>query len=88
MIVNCVPLTRVKPPLTVIVSTSLGVAWCPVPETTVIPKVRESVLARVPDAPPIETREYGCHECSLTDPDGYALVCVGDRTLRISAFRN
>jgi hypothetical protein len=36
--------------------------------------VRESVLARVPDAPPIETREYGCKEFSLTDPDGHLLV--------------
>jgi hypothetical protein len=37
-------------------------------------KARESALARVPDAPPIETREYGCQEFSLTDPDGNVLV--------------
>jgi hypothetical protein len=37
-------------------------------------QARESVLARVPDAPPIEAKEYGCQEFSLTDPDGHMLV--------------
>jgi uncharacterized protein (TIGR02246 family) len=37
-------------------------------------KVRELVLVQVPDAPPIETRGYGCQEFSLTDPDGHVLV--------------
>jgi uncharacterized protein (TIGR02246 family) len=37
-------------------------------------KVRESALARIPDAPQIERREYGCQEFSLTDPDGNVLV--------------
>jgi uncharacterized protein (TIGR02246 family) len=36
--------------------------------------VREAVLAKLPDAKPIVTREYGCLEFNLTDPDGHVLV--------------
>ena len=36
--------------------------------------VREAVLARLPDVSPIVVREYGCHEFTMTDPDGHVLV--------------
>jgi uncharacterized protein (TIGR02246 family) len=36
--------------------------------------LREAVLTKIPDAPAIETREYGCLEFSLIDLDGYVLV--------------
>jgi uncharacterized protein (TIGR02246 family) len=36
--------------------------------------IRDAVLARLPDAAPIVVREYGCHEFTLTDPDGHVLV--------------
>jgi uncharacterized protein (TIGR02246 family) len=37
-------------------------------------KVREAVVARVPDVEPIRAREYGCREFNVTDPDGHVLV--------------
>lgn len=36
--------------------------------------LRAAVLAIVPDVEPIVTREYGCREFTLTDPDGHVLV--------------
>ena len=36
--------------------------------------IREAVKARVPDMAPIVTKEYGCHEFELSDPDGHVLV--------------
>jgi hypothetical protein len=34
----------------------------------------EAVRAKIPDVGPIETREYGCQEFVLTDPDGHIIV--------------
>jgi uncharacterized glyoxalase superfamily protein PhnB len=35
---------------------------------------REAVQAEVPEVGPIETREYGCQEFALADPDGHVIV--------------
>jgi catechol 2,3-dioxygenase-like lactoylglutathione lyase family enzyme len=35
---------------------------------------REAIRAKVADVGPIETREYGCDEFVLADPDGHIIV--------------
>jgi hypothetical protein len=36
--------------------------------------LRDAALAKEPGVDPIVTREYGCLECTLPDPDGYVLA--------------
>ena len=36
--------------------------------------LHDAIRTKAPGIGPIEVRVYGCRECVLTDPDGYALV--------------
>jgi predicted enzyme related to lactoylglutathione lyase len=35
---------------------------------------REAIRTRIPGIGPIEDREYGCREITVTDPDGHVIV--------------
>ncbi|VTR91203.1 : Glyoxalase_2 [Gemmata massiliana] len=36
--------------------------------------IRDAVAGKVPGVGPIQQRQYGCREFTVTDPDGHVLV--------------